>query len=72
MVYCPLCEGNGLIYKATIKVTGNVIYICDECDLTWKTADIFIDNCYTFEEIMSDLGKKALWSELTDIEPLEK
>lgn len=72
MVCCPWCEGNGLIYKAVIKVTGDIIYICDECDLIWKTPDISLENCYTFGEIMSGLGRKDLWSELSNLEPLEK
>ena len=72
MVYCPFCIGNGLIYKAVIKVTGDIIYICDECDTGWKTTDITEENCFNFREIMSALGRKDLWSELSDIKPLEK
>ncbi|KYN78026.1 hypothetical protein A0J52_01710 [Clostridium sporogenes] len=70
MVYCPFCDGQGVINKATIKGTGVILYICDECDTVWKDTDIKEDNCDNFEIIMNTLGRKALWPDLMDIERL--
>ncbi len=70
MVYCPFCDGQGVINKVTIKGTEMILYICDECDTVWKDKDITEDNCHSFESIMNTLGRKALWSELKDVERL--
>lgn len=70
MILCPFCDGQGVIEKATIKGTDITIYICDECDTVWKDPHITEENCHNFENLMRDLGKKPLWSELTDIERL--
>ncbi|URZ00187.1 hypothetical protein [Clostridium felsineum] len=70
MTYCPFCDGQGVINKATIKGTEVVLYICDECDTVWKDMNITEDNCENFESVMDNLGRKALWAELTDIERL--
>lgn len=34
-VVCPLCDGNGLIFKALLLPPNQEIYICDECDAMW-------------------------------------
>lgn len=66
MVYCPFCDGQGVIYKAIIKETQIEIYICDECDTVWRDRNIKEDNCERFKDIMNKIGYKGLWSELTD------
>ncbi|MEK4500020.1 3'-5' exonuclease [Bacillus sp. FSL R12-0069] len=38
-VVCPRCDGNGLIFKARIGNSQSLVYICDECDATWKDAE---------------------------------
>ncbi|SFR61836.1 hypothetical protein [Anaeromicropila populeti] len=70
MIYCPFCDGQGVINKATIKGTELKLYICDECDTVWKDIYITEDNSENFEDVMNALGRKALWSELTDVERL--
>ncbi|KXY85275.1 MULTISPECIES: hypothetical protein [Bacillus] len=35
-VVCPLCHGNGLIFKTKIKAEQAILYICDECVATWQ------------------------------------
>lgn len=35
-VVCPRCDGNGLVYKAKIVDLDVFLYICDECDASWK------------------------------------
>lgn len=70
MIYCPFCNGQGVINKATIKGTQFILYICDECDTVWKDTYISEDDCDNFENIMNTLERKALWSELTEVERL--
>ena len=70
MIYCPYCDGQGIIYRATIKGTEVILYICDECDTVWKDTDVREDNCEDFKSLMGAIGRKALWSELTDVERL--
>ena len=68
MLFCPFCDGQGLIDKARIKDTGTKIYICEECDTMWTEKDIREDNCINFEEYMNKLGLKGLWEELIDVQ----
>ncbi|GAA0741790.1 hypothetical protein [Clostridium oceanicum] len=68
MVYCPFCENQGVIYEAKIKYTNKYIYICDECDTVWIDKNINEDNCKSFDDIMSEIGRNSLWSELSELE----
>jgi formate dehydrogenase maturation protein FdhE len=70
MLYCPFCDGQGVIYKAKIKDTQTEIYICDECDTIWRNKNINENNCERFKDLMNSIGYKGLWSELTDLERL--
>lgn len=67
MVFCPFCEGQGVIYKAKIKNTQIEIFICDECDTVWEDENINMDNCQGFRHMMKKIGYKGLWSELVDV-----
>lgn len=33
---CPVCEGQGNIYRAKVIELGMMIKICDECEACWK------------------------------------
>lgn len=70
MVFCPFCDGQGLIDRATIQGTNIDIYICNECDTMWKTAKISENNCENFKEFMNSLGFRGLWEELTNVQRL--
>ena len=70
MVYCPFCDGQGVIYRATIKKTEHEIYICDECDTVWRDKDINENNCERFRDLMNKIGCKGVWTELTDLEKI--
>lgn len=70
MVFCPFCDGQGLIDKANIKGKGIQIYICEECDTMWKTPEIRKNNCDNFKKFMNSLGLKGYWEELDDIKRL--
>lgn len=45
MVFCPFCDGQGIIYKVNMRGTDVVLYICDECDTVWDETTITEDNC---------------------------
>jgi len=45
MIFCPFCDGQGLIDKAKIIGKGIQIYICEEYDTMWKSPEIREDNC---------------------------
>ena len=70
MVYCPFCEGYGIIYKAKIKNTDSIIYICDECDTVWKNLEIIEDNSLVFKDVLKEFGLQPLWSELEEVEKI--
>ena len=70
MVYCPFCDGQGVIYKAKIKYTDSVIFICDECDTVWKNLQISEDDTLIFKDVMNELGLQPLWSELDEVEKI--
>lgn len=70
MVYCPFCEGYGIIYKAKIKNTHSIIYICDECDTVWKNLEIIEDNSLVFKDALKEFGFQPLWSELEEVEKI--
>jgi len=70
MVFCPFCDGQGLINKAKVAGKNIQIYICEECDSMWKSTQIREDNCENFIDFMKSLGFKGLWEELTDVERL--
>ena len=36
IIWCPVCEGQGNIYKAKVIELGIIIKICDECEACWK------------------------------------
>jgi transposase-like protein len=70
MILCPLCDGQGAIYKAKIITKNIQIYICEECDSMWTTMNIQTNNCVNFKKFMNELGLKGLWEELSDIDIL--
>jgi uncharacterized protein YlaI len=70
MIYCPFCDGQGVIYKARIKNSEVYIYICDECDTVWKDERISNDSSLNFEDVMRDFRLQPLWSELIEVEKL--
>lgn len=69
-VYCPFCDGQGLVNKAKVIDKNIKIYICEECDTMWRNPEIREDNCENFRKFMNSIGLKGLWEELTDVERL--
>jgi uncharacterized protein YlaI len=70
MIFCPFCDGQGLINKAKVKGKNIQIYICEECDTMWRTNEIREDNCENFKKFMNSIGLNGYWDELVDVERL--
>ena len=61
---CPRCE-QGALVAATIKATGQRLFLCEECEATWFALEEvshvrFVD----YGTFMRGLGLKPLWHEL--------
>lgn len=69
VVACPVCDGQGNIYKARIVDLGIVIKICDECEACWKD-DQPIDS-KNFKGLTLFLKTYGLAYETAKIEDLE-
>lgn len=66
---CPVCEGQGNIYKAMILDLGIEIRICDECEACWPQSEIV--NIKNFKGLASFLKENGLTYEKAKIEDLE-
>ena len=63
-MWCPRCD-QGKVVKAKICKNDNNIFICEECDATWKNKNEFDDNKFEdFSVYMEAIGLKGHWSEL--------
>jgi protein-arginine kinase activator protein McsA len=61
---CPRCE-QGEICQAQINATGKLVYVCQECEATWFSAEaIGVDAFIDFGTYMEKLGLPPLWSSL--------
>lgn len=61
---CPRCE-QGDICRAQIKSSGKLVYVCQECEATWFSAEaIGVDAFVDFGSYMEELGLPPLWSSL--------
>ena len=61
---CPRCE-QGDICKAQIRLNGKIVFLCQECEATWFSAEaIGVDNFVDFGIYMEGLGFPPLWSSL--------
>ena len=68
MTNCPRCQGNGIIYKARIIKTQEIIYLCDECDAVWDSPLEFHKISLIFsDDLLRSKGLQGLWDEL-DVE----
>jgi hypothetical protein len=55
-VVCPRCDGNGLVYKATLAPLNKTIFICDECEAMWLDTCIGKSNFQDFTVYVTSLG----------------
>jgi hypothetical protein len=55
-VVCPRCDGNGLVYKATLLPINTIVFMCDECEAIWFDSFISKSNFQDFTSYISSLG----------------
>lgn len=68
LIYCPFCDGQGIVHKAKVEKLNRTIYICDECDTMWPEGkEMKGENGERFDVLMRNNGLEPLWSELTEI-----
>lgn len=66
-MWCPRCN-QGKVIKNIIKVTNEIVYVCQECDALWpEGTEIKQDNFKDFSTYVKPKGLKGLWSELQEI-----
>ncbi|HEV2916295.1 MAG TPA: hypothetical protein VGW78_00955 [Candidatus Babeliales bacterium] len=66
-VICPRCDGNGIIYRATLLPSSEKIFICDECEAIWLNTDINKSNFKDFTTHIRSLGYSYNQVELSNI-----
>lgn len=70
---CPVCEGQGNIYKAKILDLGIDVKICDECEACWlKNHEIRIDNFKGLTSFLKEHGLTYKDSNIEDMGYLEE
>lgn len=63
---CPRCA-QGWLRRGAIVMTGDELYICEECDATWTPGQLAAGDAGAFVDFtirMERLGGRGLWSEL--------
>jgi hypothetical protein len=59
-IYCPRCDGQGIICEGAVNATGQDIFICDECDALWLSlADIGTRPHVDASEFLKSIGGKG-------------
>ncbi len=36
---CPRCDGQGIVLRVRLKSTGQMLFMCDECNALWKAVE---------------------------------
>jgi hypothetical protein len=63
---CPRCDHQGTVVAVRINATGEVVWLCDECDALWPSnVPITQDNFVDFASYVKPLGLNGRWSEVT-------
>jgi len=63
-MWCPRCD-QGDIAKAVIRKTGQIIFVCQECEATWfSSEDIKVTRFVDFGTYMKSIGLSSHWGEL--------
>ena len=63
-MYCPYCE-QGKIVKAIVKSSGELIFICEECDTVWASHEKISFHTGLVFSLYADVhNMESLWSEL--------
>lgn len=63
-IECERCD-QGSIQAMRIRTTNVLLWVCDECESTWKSKDkVNIDKFEDYGTLMMKIGRSPLWSEL--------
>ena len=65
---CPVCKGQGNIYKAKIIELGTLIKICDECEACWFESQTIKPE--SFKGLTEFLEENGLTNDNSTIEDL--
>lgn len=64
MSICPRCE-QGEIRKVRVKATNEQLFVCDECEATWRRAEaIGKEPWIDFGTHLRERGLKPGWDEV--------
>ena len=55
-IVCPRCDGNGLVYKSRVVELDLIIYICDECEASWKNEELYLNEFQDLSTFLQDKG----------------
>ena len=63
-IECQRCR-QGSVQAMRIRSTHILLWVCDECEATWKSKDkVNIDQFEDYGTLMMGIGRSPLWSEL--------
>ncbi|MBA8904120.1 ribosomal protein L37AE/L43A [Phyllobacterium sp. P30BS-XVII] len=67
-ITCPRCR-QGLVIPVKVKRTGEVIYLCEECEAVWFSPDTIDYATFNYFNLyMERLGLPDSWAELERIQ----
>jgi hypothetical protein len=70
-MWCPRCD-QGWIRKLRIRKTGEILYSCEECDATWRSAEpISKAHFVDLSQYLERMGCKNTWDDL-ELLPMER
>ena len=63
-IICPRCAHGHVLY-VTIRPLLLDLWLCDECDATWRNSDsISVSTWEDYETLAKSLGVSPLWDKL--------
>lgn len=65
-VLCPRCK-QGNVEQYIVRVTRETIFVCDECEATWKSDLLWMDSFTQLTVLLEERGLTPLWSELSPV-----
>ena len=66
---CPVCDGQGNIYRAKVLDLGIIIKLCDECEACWQeNQEVRIDNFKGLTPFLRENGLSYNYAKIEDLE----
>lgn len=64
-IYCPRCDSQGSVQHVTIRALALDLWLCDECDATWRAPEAISSSSFEdYETLARSLGVSGLRGEL--------